>query len=125
MAQQALSITPDGLELYSISLEDNSILCLDCVTNQDVAEIAAPAITYLNSTAMSRDGRILYVTVANELKAQGLLYMLDTTTNQFVGKPVAFDHSYSDAVAMAPDGKTLYTADSAEGNVTVITIGSQ
>ena len=74
---------------------------------------------------MSRDGRILYVTVANELKPQGLLYMFDTTTNKFVGKPVAFDHSYADAVAMAPDGKTLYTADLAEGTVSVITIDSQ
>jgi sugar lactone lactonase YvrE len=71
---------------------------------------------------MSRDGRILYVTVANELKPQGLLYMLDTTKNQFVGKPVEFDHNYADAVAMAPDGKTLYTADLAEDTISVISI---
>jgi YVTN family beta-propeller protein len=125
LTQKALSITPDGSKLYSISLADDSIVYLDCATNKVVAEIAAPANTNLNSTAMSRDGRILYVTVANEFKPQGLLYMFDTTTNQFVGKPVAFDHSYANAVAMAPDGKTLYTADLAEGNVTVIAIDSQ
>ena len=122
LTQHALSITPDGSKLYSISFVDNSIVCLDPITNRVLTEIAGPANTNLNSTAMSRDGRILYVTLANELKAQGLVYMVDTATNQFVGKPMQFDHSYADAVAMAPDGKTLYTVDLAESTVTVIAI---
>jgi YVTN family beta-propeller protein len=125
LTQKALSITPDGSKLYSISLEDDSIVCFDCTTNKEIAEIAAPAVTNLNSTAMSRDGRILYVTVANELKPQGLLYMLDTTKNQFVGKPVEIDHSYADTVAMAPDGKTLYAADLVGNAVIVISIETQ
>lgn len=125
LTQQALSITPDGSKLYSISLQNDAIVCLDCVTNKQVAEIAAPKNTNLNTTAMSRDGRILFVTVANEDKPQGLLYMLDTTKNQFVGKPLAFDHNYGNALALAPDGKTLYIAELTENSVAVITVGSQ
>jgi YVTN family beta-propeller protein len=122
ITEKGLSILPDGNTLYAIDLETDSIMVFDCASEQVVGKIPAPAYVNLNATAMSRDGKFLYVSAANEVKPQGLMLLVDTTKNEFVGKSTVFDKDYSGAIAMAPNGKTIYTANLAYGAVSVIAI---
>jgi YVTN family beta-propeller protein len=122
ITEKGLSILPDGSTLYAIDLEANSIMIFDCASGQVVGKIPAPSYANLNATAMSPDGKFLYVSGADERKPQGLMLMVDTTKKQFVGKPTVFDKDYSLAIAMAPNGKRIYTANLVYGTVSVIAI---
>jgi YVTN family beta-propeller protein len=120
IVENALSISPDGSTLYGIDLGSNSIVMLDCASEEVVGTIPGPKNFTLNTTAISPDGKFLYVAAANDLKNEGEMLVVDTSTNQFVGTPTRFSSGSTNAMAMAPHGNTLYTTNN--GTVSVVAI---
>ncbi|MBV8215202.1 MAG: beta-propeller fold lactonase family protein [Verrucomicrobia bacterium] len=124
ITEKGLSILPDGSTLYAINLESDSVLVLDCASEQVVQEIPAPRYVNLNTTAISPDGKNLYVAGTNELKSGGEIWIVDTTKNAFVGKWASFPEG-SNAIAIAPNGRALYTTELGRGTVTIIPLDAQ
>jgi YVTN family beta-propeller protein len=70
-------------------------------------------------TAVSRDGKLLYVTTGRSK----MLVVIDTATNAVIASTEVGMRPWG--IALSPDGKTAYTANGPSNEVAVIGLGSR
>jgi DNA-binding beta-propeller fold protein YncE len=110
-----------GHMLYIASYTDTDVVVFDTRSNRVVKSM--PVGGYVESEALTPDGKYLYVTYSPTYSSDKVA-TFDTATNESVGSPIQVGQGAS-ALAVAPNGLYAYVTNASDGTVSVIDISIQ
>ncbi len=129
---EAVAVTPDGSAAYVANSADDTVSEIlltgsgaPKVANTPIGAATADPFTRPDAIAISPDGKTAWV--ANY--ASGTLVPIDLATGAKIGSPITIPVTGSEraeptGLAFTPAGSHLLVADSGDGDVTDVTIGS-
>jgi YVTN family beta-propeller protein len=110
-----------GHLLYIASDVNTDVLVFDTRSNTVVKTI--PVRGYVESDALTPDGKYLYVTYSTD-PPNDKVSAFDTETDERIGSPIQVGHGAS-ALGISPNGLSAYVTNSVDGTVSVIDISTQ
>ncbi|MFL6528736.1 MAG: beta-propeller fold lactonase family protein [Chthoniobacterales bacterium] len=111
---RSVAFQPDGSRAYVACENDGAVWMIDCAKRATTGRVQLPPKSLPMGTAMSNDGRQLYVTTGRG----NSLVVLDTVQNSVAAVIPVGDRAWG--IALSPDGSKLYTANGATNDVSVI-----
>lgn len=111
---RSVAFLPDGSRAYAACEGGGYVAVIDALAHKLVAKIQLPQGSLPMGTAISRDGKELYVSTGRG----NAVMAIDTGTNAVVATMAVGKRVWG--IALSPDGGKLYTANGASDDVSVV-----
>jgi YVTN family beta-propeller protein len=111
---RSIAFLPDGSRAYAACENGGYVAVIDAAAHKLVSKIQLPQGSLPMGTAMSHDGKELYVSTGRG----NAFAIIDTTTNSITDTIPVGKRAWG--IALSPDGSKLYTANGASDDVSVV-----
>lgn len=116
---RSVAFLPDGSKAFVTNENDGALSVLDCQKLAMTASIALEAGLKPMGTAMTRDGKTLYVSTGRGKK----VVVIDTASQSVTGSIEVGQRPWG--IALSPDEKLLFTANGPSNDVSVVDLATK